>query len=552
MKSVLQIVLLITQYVAIFALFFEVIYISFQKPSKFQIDLILLLVSTLIMLIGYSLELHAKNGEAALNGTAVSYLGKPFALIMSLIFVADFSGKPLKKRVILPLAAFCLIFPIIVMTNGTAPGTGHHLYYATVEYDPAQVFSPLVLTHGPIYYVYTAFLLITFLVTLFYILRELKGAKDKGIRSQLAYLLAMMVSTIAGYAFFLSGTTQGYDTTITGAAIGSACLTVLFFRFKLFDSLTLAKEHALEHASTGLLVVNERKLPVYTNAVVDRLLQDTFTVGELQELPDGKQIIEKGHAVYEISKSAITKKGVFYGQTIEIADITSEYNYNVQLRHDVEERTEEIRSIQRSVTTSFAGIVEARDHSTGVHIKRLGRSVELIARDLLAHGAFPEILSESFIALLVRAAALHDIGKLSIPDSVLLKPGRLTPEEFAVIQTHSSEGARIIAECLGGVESPEYVRVAQNIANFHHEKWNGSGYPEHLSENGIPLEARIVAVADVYDAVRSERCYKPPMEIEEARKVITDGIGTHFDPTVVEAFLRVQPQIDAEAALQTM
>ena len=139
---------------------------------------------------------------------------------------------------------------------------------------------------------------------------------------------------------------------------------------------------------------------------------------------------------------------------------------------------------------------------------------------------------------------MHDIGKIVIPDCILLKPGKLTPEEFDVIKTHTTEGARLIKECFAGVERPEYVEMAETVARSHHEKWNGTGYPEKLAGEEIPLPARIVAVADVYDALRSVRCYKLPMPAEEARSIILEGKGAHFDPDVVDAFMNIVDQVE--------
>lgn len=533
------------QFLATVVLLGEIVYISFLKPSRFQIELILLMISTLIMMIGYSIELFATGPEVALIGTAISYLGKPFAMLLSLVFIADFCGRPISQKVISGLIPVSLIFFLIVLTNGSAEG-GHHLYYSTVDFNADNVFSPLILGHGPLYWVYMAYLVCMFIAIIVYLVRAYKDAGKQSARKQLNLLLGMMVSTIIGYAVFMTGITGGYDTTMTGAAVGAIFLTVAFFRYRLYDSLTLAKDHALHNASTGLLVLNERNQAVYSNDMVDRLLQTDFSSEELISWPVGKGVAEKGDSVYEVTKTVIEKKGVRYGHTVEINDITTQYRYNTQLEHDVAERTREIVNIQRSAIVSFAGIVEARDSSTGAHIKRISCIVGLVARALKEQGVYSEALDDSFIERLMDVAPLHDIGKITIPDAILMKPGRLTEEEFAAIKEHSVKGEQILQECLNGVEQKDYAELACSVARHHHEKWNGSGYPDGLSGTAIPLAARIVAVADVYDAVRSERCYKPRMTNEEARDVILEGKGTHFDPAVVEAFLSALPQIEAQ------
>ena len=141
---------------------------------------------------------------------------------------------------------------------------------------------------------------------------------------------------------------------------------------------------------------------------------------------------------------------------------------------------------------------------------------------------------------------MHDIGKIIISDTILNKPGKLTPEEFEIMKTHASAGAKIVYEILGGIENIKYVEIASDIAHFHHEKWNGKGYPEGKKEKEIPLCARIMAVADVFDALISERCYKKAMSYEDAFNLIQNESGEHFDPQIVELFMELKDEILAE------
>lgn len=545
MEAILRFVLLITQYLSIIALIVEIIYISSLKPSKYQCQMILILCSTLIMLFGYTFELNVTDARSAMIGVSVAYLGKPYVLLLSFLFVANYCDRPISKKISIASSIAVLIFPLILITNGFSKETGHMLYYTTVDINTDNLFSPLVLSRGPLYNLYIAYMVLMFVLILFYICRQFIITKSNNMRHQLFWFFLMYALTIAGYLVYITGLSNGYDTTMTGAALGTFCLTVIFFKYKLFDSLTTAKEHALYNASTGLLVFNENNKIVYSNAKADEYLKSAFSVDELISISNGENIINRKETVYEVQKSPIEKGESKYGSTIEIEDITTQYNYNSRLVAEVNARTKEIRSIQRSVIASFAGIVEARDQSTGEHIKRISSFVELIANSLLENGDYADTLTPGYITRLVEVAPLHDVGKISIPDAILMKPGRLTPEEFDVIKTHSSEGARILREILDGVERPDYVALACDVAKYHHEKWDGSGYPEKRKGDKIPLAARIVAVADVYDAIRSERCYKPAMEREAARQVIIDSSGTHFDPVIVSAFLRVFDNLEA-------
>jgi len=164
--------------------------------------------------------------------------------------------------------------------------------------------------------------------------------------------------------------------------------------------------------------------------------------------------------------------------------------------------------------------------------------VQRLAIGLRQHPRFAATLSERYIDLLVRSAPLHDIGKVGIPDKILLKPGKLDPDEMAIMQTHAAQGSDAIEQAEVDIETPlAFLATAKEIAHWHHEKWDGSGYPDGLVGDAIPISARLMAIADVFDALISVRPYKIAMSYVEARKIITAGRGSHFDPDVTDAFL---------------
>ena len=195
-----------------------------------------------------------------------------------------------------------------------------------------------------------------------------------------------------------------------------------------------------------------------------------------------------------------------------------------------------IEKIQNSVISSLATVVEERDENTGGHIMRCEIYVEKLLDRMKSEGSYLQLTKEyrSYIAM---AAAMHDIGKIKIPDRILNKPGRLTDEEYDIMKKHSIYGAEIIRKTMGDIEETDYITVAYNIARYHHERYDGKGYPDGLKGEDIPLEARVMALADVYDALISERVYKKAFSVEKAREIILDGSGTQFDPCLVPLFL---------------
>jgi putative two-component system response regulator len=218
------------------------------------------------------------------------------------------------------------------------------------------------------------------------------------------------------------------------------------------------------------------------------------------------------------------------------------------LGQEVDRRTREIVAIQDVTIFVMASLAETRDTETGNHIRRTQNYVKALAEKLRSHARFGWYLSDDAIEMLFKSAPLHDIGKVGIPDRILLKPGRLTPEEFEIMKTHTTLGRDAIAQAEQSLGmSVPFLNCAKEIALSHQEKWDGSGYPEGLKGDDIPIAARLMAVADVYDALISRRVYKEPMPHEEAVAIMVAGKGTHFDPDILEAFLEIQNEFRAVA-----
>lgn len=211
-----------------------------------------------------------------------------------------------------------------------------------------------------------------------------------------------------------------------------------------------------------------------------------------------------------------------------------------------EERSHQqtILKMQHGIIVGMANLIESRDGETGEHIKRTEKIAHLISEQLRRDNIYTDIIDDRFVMDLMNAAPLHDIGKIAVPDSILRKPGKLTEEEFEIIKTHTTKGSEIIYDTMMGVGENDYLKMAFDIALYHHEKWNGTGYPKKLKGSEIPLSARIIAVADVFDALISERCYKKAMTIDEAYKIIIDEAGSHFDPWIVKSFVKIRGELE--------
>jgi putative two-component system response regulator len=220
----------------------------------------------------------------------------------------------------------------------------------------------------------------------------------------------------------------------------------------------------------------------------------------------------------------------------------------VFLEQEIARRTEDMMVVQDVTILAMASLAETRDNDTGNHLRRTQYYVKALAERLKFHPRFSSLRADNAISILFKSAPMHDIGKVGIPDSILLKPGRLTAEEFEIMKTHTTLGHNAIAHAESAHGKPvEFLRVAKEIALYHQEKWDGSGYPEGLSGDAIPTSARLMAVADVYDALISERVYKKAMGHAEAAQIIAAGRGSHFDPDIADAFAEIEQQILAIA-----
>ncbi len=225
--------------------------------------------------------------------------------------------------------------------------------------------------------------------------------------------------------------------------------------------------------------------------------------------------------------------------------------YRHKLEVMVQEQSEKLMSnarrvskIQESVIVGMANLIESRDGSTGKHVKNTQTYVRMILEELKKRNMFPDELTEEFIEDVCKAAPLHDVGKIKVPDAVLQKPGRLTEEEYELMKLHTTYSRKIIRMIISDVEDEHYVQIAQDIAMYHHERWDGTGYPTGLAGDAIPLAARIMSVADVFDALYEERCYKPPIRpIERIMQIMSEGRGTQFDPDIIDVFVDMLPQL---------
>ncbi|MCI6498614.1 HD domain-containing phosphohydrolase [Lachnospiraceae bacterium HCP1S3_C3] len=551
--------LLILQYIGIIGLFFEILYVSRQHGSRLQTILVILLYASLFNIVGYTLEMEAKTQELAMQSVKMTYIGKPFVVFTMYVFVMEYCGVSIKKSRRNFFYAICVAIAGLVYTNEY-----HHLFYSSVSYTNDGLFPHLVLKHGIFYNLYSVILLYYFVGMIYVCVRKYRQNDSEIIRKQVSVLMVMVLFSSGCLALFLFNLTNGYDTTALAYIVAVFLFERLMRKYKLFDTLTLAKEEAVEHMSNGLIVVNVYGDMVYSNDEADRVLLYIRKHGNkgieyLEELAnnskymfvdecsqeDGNKHADSEKCVYELTMHEIFRNENSYGKMLLITEITDSYYYTERLQNELKKKTREVISIQRDIIGSFASMIEARDGITGLHIKNTANLVKVLVNVMKNNPKYSGIITDEYAQMTAAAAHLHDIGKIAIPDRILQKEGKLTDEEFAIMKTHPVEGAKILENTIKGLESDAYYQIAHDMVLYHHEKYDGNGYPTGISGENIPLTARIMAVADVYDALRSKRHYKDGFSKEKSMAIMEESKGTHFDADIVTIFLENIDEMEA-------
>ena len=234
----------------------------------------------------------------------------------------------------------------------------------------------------------------------------------------------------------------------------------------------------------------------------------------------------------------------FIAKPFSVPVLLNRIKHHLHIDDLIRERTAQLVRLQNSIVFTLADIVESRDSTTGGHIERTTVYIEILIKALLEYGVYSDEIRTWDLESVISSARLHDVGKIAIPDSILNKPGSLTDDEYHTMKTHASAGEKIIDQMIHRSGDGEFLQNAKLSTAYHHEKWDGTGYPNKLKETAIPLHGRIVAIVDVYDALTTERSYKKALTHDEALGIITDNAGGHFDPHIVRVFSQISGRIN--------
>lgn len=533
------------QYVGIIITLLGLTYLLQQWPSRPQSYMLFLGIAMLINSVGYLFEITATTQEVALLATKLSYVGKVYIPPLALFFVLDYCRIKVPKVLVGLLTVVHTVVLVLVMTC-----EHHDLFYTTISFSREGLFPHLVHMHGVVYVGYTALVLCYAIWMLGVCMYRYRKAERKE-RDRISCLSLIVLLPVLGLVLYLSGITMGYDATAVSYVWSGIILLVSIFRHDFFDTVNLAKNYVVENLSDGLVVLGNQGQFVYANAPALSIFPQLGGKEYNEAVDELRMYCQKGKRLHHEDKVyTVTQKDIFQKRTRRgvmyyLQDVTNSHNYTMLLEKEVKNKSAELFESHHALVVSLANMVEARDGTTGLHIKHTSAYVEIIAKALQKKPKYRDIITYSYVTVLKEAAPLHDIGKISIEDAILRKEGALTPEELKSIQSHPTLGAQIIDTVLAEAEQSDFLITAREMAYCHHEKWDGSGYPQGLKGEEIPLSARIMAIADVYDALRSERSYKAAYSKEEAKSIILKQAGEQFDPELVVAFLESLDKIEA-------
>ncbi len=431
-----------------------------------------------------------------------------------------------------------------------------HSWVIRKEYGPLQIF----------HYIFMVFFFILDVGAIIYSFRKKKQVS----RTVLVLLSLPIFLTMIGYLAGAPLAKKGYELTPLSYLLAQVVYLLIVRRMAYYNVSEMVIESLIESGEVGFITVDLEGRYLGSNSTARRILPELnlvtvdSPVGEVKALRDSvlqwitkyQEMVRTDRFLYPVGSIIYKVKvsDLYYGKKrcgfqifLEDDSANQKYirlldHYNDELQTQVDSKTRRIVQMNDQFILGMAAMVESRDNSTGGHIRRTSECVRILMEEYRRDGAHG--ISEATCDKIIKAAPMHDLGKIAVSDAILRKPGRYTAEEFEVMKTHAAEGAKIVADILKDTDDDEFRRIAINMAHYHHERVDGSGYPEGLRGNEIPLEARIMAIADVYDALVSKRVYKESFSFEKANQIILEGMGTQFDEGLRSCYEAARPRLE--------
>ena len=518
-----------------------------------------------IVNLGYYILASSQTVPEAILGIKISYLGG-YAHIFIMYAIFNLCNLNIKKSIRLILLGISTFFFLSSLSIGSSS-----IFYKSISGEIVGNNLILHKEYGILHTLYYIQILIYMVITIcatIYAFRKKNDVSRCNLRYMLACEAIPVLTFFIGRLFHLK-----VDLLPLSYVLSEAVLLMISRRIVLYDVTETVIETIALNGKTGFVSFDDSFNYLGSNQLAKNIypeLKELKVDDSVLQHPElSRDVIDNirkyvinpkknsflknfGEQIYQVDINRLYDGRVNRGYILYMQDDTKDQKYisllngfNDKLRDEVNQKTENIVAMHNKLILSMAAMVESRDNSTGGHIKRTSDVVNILIEEIQKDKSDDRlILTNEFCYNIIKAAPMHDLGKIAVDDAVLRKPGRFTAEEFEKMKTHAEEGARIVHEILKDTDDQVFHILAENVAQYHHERWDGSGYPKGLKGEEIPLEARIMAVADVYDALVSKRVYKEAMSFEKADSIMMESFGKHFDKQLEKYYVAARSKLE--------
>ena len=556
---------MVTYYTVLFAISL-ILVLAYAVVWHKHYDLFLSLIFCFVPIgnLGYLLEEKALSIPEVLIAIKITYIGGSYLILFIMFAIFNMCDLKLKKplRFTLLIITTAIFLPVLTIGKGT-------YFYKDIQGTVVDGRLELSKIYGMGHTLYYVMLVTYVIISCSVILYSQKKKRDVSTRT-IKYLLVGELTTV--FIFFVVKIFKlNLDLTPLGYIIDEIFILVIASRLHLYDVTDTVIDTISLNEEIGFINLDKKFNYLGSNSLSKKIFPALEEVRIDQNVSKNEslnqEIVSKiqrfikdnskdtflkkhGEKVYQVNIDYLYNGKYKRGYMLFIQDDTQDHkyiklmeNFNSKLQDEVAQKTEHIVRMHDNLILSIASMVESRDNSTGGHIKRTSEGVHILMTEIMKGNEFN--ISKEFCKDIIKAAPMHDLGKIAVDDAILRKPGRFTPEEYEKMKIHTEEGARIVREILKETDDATFRKIAENIAHYHHERWDGSGYPCGLKGEEIPLEARIMAVADVYDALVSKRVYKEKMSFKQADQIIMEGMGKQFDKRLEKYYTAARPKLEA-------
>ena len=566
----------IVYYTVMFGLSFvlSLLYV-FQWRKQFEVHMTAIFILLPIVNLSYLIMYTGENPETAVAMLKMVYVGGCFLPWLTMMCVLQLCCVNIKRWMRILTFSLNSVLYFAVLTIGRLP-----LYYKSLSLERVGGVWVQNKEYGPVHMIYSVFIISYLIADISAIVYTYRTKKQVSRRVLFLLFIPIPISVL-GYFANHAMMSRGFEIMPLTYVMAQVTYLLITQRMVLYNVSEMVIESMVRSGDIGFISIDSKGrylgsnetakefIPELSSLITDSPIRNAEEIKEtvgswlnrFWRDPDmGKFFYTRKNEdgeerIYSVNVSYLKEGTKRRGYQIFLEDDTQNQKYirlmdqyNSDLQAEVASKTERIIEMHDRLILGMAAMVESRDNSTGGHIRRTSEGVRILVETIRENDMLP--ITDKFGRDLIKAAPMHDLGKIAVDDAILRKAGPFTPEERRKMQEHSAEGARIVHEILKDTDDEEFRRLAENVAHFHHERVDGKGYPDGLKGDAIPLEARIMSIADVYDALVSKRVYKEKFSFEKANSIIMEGMGTQFDDSLKACYEAARPKLEAFYASQ--